>query len=323
MNFHVPKAAKWGAAAVFAVAAGIYSAASLHSHNGSEFKIVMNKGNAVSVTSKGLVFAWGLYDTTHSFPQTRQITTVADQDLTLRSKDGEEFVGGLRIEYQFRFKEGEQHEQANKSMIMKLFKDFNITNTKVFWDTEQVDPVEKTVKARAQTAAVEVFALMKTDDYQGKIKDTRESIKKRLQDIVDAEQLPIEIVEVDSSGVSPHPDVQARINRIASERRESERADVTIENADKVKEATRKEAESALEFAKPLREAGYSEETIVALNCQRLADRADRFGIPFGVNCQGGGSNVGVVVDPSKVTPAQKRSAPAAPVAGAASAARP
>jgi len=309
------KIAKYAAAAVFGVAAAGYSLSALHSHNGSEFKIVMNKGNAVSVTSKGLIFAWGLYDNVHSFPQTRQITSVEDKDLTLRSQDGEEFVGGIRVEYQFLFKEGEEHEQSNKDMLMKLFKDFNITDTSSFWDTNQVDPVEKTVQARAKTAAVEIFARLKTDAYQANIKKTRDDIKEHLQKIVDAEKLPIVIVEVDTSGVSPSSEVQARINRIASERRESERADVTIENAEKVKEATRKEAESVLEFAKPLKEAGYSDETIVALNCQRLADKADRFGIPFGVNCQGGASNgIAVAVDPNKVAaPASRREATPAP----------
>jgi hypothetical protein len=185
-------------------------------------------------------------------------------------------------------------------MIQNLFRDFDIKDTNVFWDTEQIDPVEKTVNARAKTAAVAIFAGIKTDEYQANIKKTRDDIKQRLQDIVDAEGLPIKIVEVDTSGVSPHPDVQERINRIASERRESERAQVIIDNAEKVKEAATEEANAVLEFAKPLTAAGYSETAVVALNCQRLADRADRFGIPFGVDCNGAQSDFSVAIDPAK-----------------------
>ncbi len=302
-----------GAAAAAVLVGGVYSAFALYSHNGSEFKIVMNKGKAVSVSSEGLGFAWGLYDRVHSFPRTRQITSIADKDVTLRSADGEEFIGGIRVEYQFTFQEGAEHEEANKLMISNLFRDFNIQDTDAFWETDAIDPVEKTVNARAKTAAVGVFAGIKTDEYQDNIDKTRGDIKDRLQAIVDAEGLPIKIVEVDTSGVSPHPDVQKRINRIASERRENERAQVTIDNAALVEQATEKEAQAVLKFANALREAGYSEETIIALNCQRLADRADRFGIPFGVNCNGAANNTSVAVDPSKVNTHQNKEAPAAP----------
>lgn len=301
-----------GAAAATALAGGIYAYSALYSHNGSEFKIVMNKGNAVSVSSEGLGFAWGWYDRVHSFPRTRQITSVEDNEVTLRSQDGEEFIGGIRVEYQFTFRDGAEHEEANKVMISNLFRDFNIQDTGSFWDTNAIDPVEKTVNARAKTAAVSVFAGIKTDEYQSSIDQTRLQIRDRLQQIVDAEGLPIRIVEVDTSGVSPHPDVQARINRIASERRENERAQVTIDNAELVQEAAKKEAQATMEFANALRNAGYSEETIVILNCQRLADRADRFGIPFGVNCNGGSNGVAVAVDPRTVGRPEQDAAPAA-----------
>lgn len=291
------KIAGLAVAAFTAVASLGYVWSGLHSHNGSEFKIVMNKGVPKSVSSEGLIVALGWYDKVHSFPMTRQITSLDDSEVNLRSRNGEEFIGGIRVEYQFRF--GNDEEQ-NKKMITTLFRDFNITDTTAFWDTNQIDPVEKTVNARAKTASVAAFATIATDEFQGKMDEIAEDIRKRLQAVMDRENLPIDIKSIDTSGVSPSKEVQERINRIASESREGERADIIIQNAVKVKQAAAAEAEVTLAFTEALRAKGYTDETIVTLNCQRLADRADRFGIPFGVNCQGGAQPYTVTVDPAQ-----------------------
>gem|GEM_PF-4326426 len=304
-----------------AVSAGILGAGytwwSSYYHNGSEYKIQMNTGTPKRVTTEGLKFVFGWYDKVLSFPRTRQITTVKDEDVNLRSKDGEEFIGGVRVEYQFDFG---QTEADQKRKISKLLANYNITDTAAFWDDKQIDPVEKTINARAKTAAVASFAQIATDEYQGRMEGISIDIRDRLQKIMDAEDLPVKIVIIDTNGVTPSQAVQDRINRIASERRESERADVVVDNSVKVKAATKAEAETVLEFANTLRDKGYSEEAIIAMNCQRLADRADRFGIPFGANCNGAPQGVSVMVDPKtfqatvtrKTAPANLPAAPKA-----------
>lgn len=306
------KVKKWiagGLAATFVAAAALYTVSSIYSHNGSEFKIVMNKGEPKSVTDTGLGFAFGWYDKIFSLPMTRQITSVADNEVNLRSKDGEEFIGGLRIEYQFRF---ESDEEKNKRLIKTLFRDFNITDTKAFWDTDAVDPVEKTIKARATTAAVAEFGLLVTDQYQAKMESISSQIQTRLQGIMDKEGLPVNILIVDTTGVTPSKEVQDRINRIAMERRESDRANVIVENEKQVTAAAKTEAAVTLAFTEELRTKGYSENAIIALNCQRLADRADRFGIPFGAACNGTGSGISVTVDPQALNGTAARPAPVA-----------
>jgi hypothetical protein len=285
-------------AAFLGVAGTWWGLSSINSHNGTEFKLLMNKGVPQSVTTQGLLFAYGIFDRVFSLPMSRQITTIADQEINLRSKDGEEFVGGLRVEYQFNF--GNDSAQQ-RTLIANLFRDFNITDTRVFWDTREVDPVERAIKARGQTAAVAAFAAIATDEFQGRMAEVAEDIQRRLQTLMDREGIPVRIMSIDTTGVSPSPAVQERINRIASERRESDRGQIVIDNASVLREAAAAEAVVLRAFTDPLRIAGYSEESIVALNCQRLADRADRFGIPFGANCQGGISSMpfAVTVNPN------------------------
>ena len=291
---------------------GIYSLSALWVADGSEFKYVRNAGEVKNVATQGIGFAYHILDRVDSLPRTKQITNVSSENANLRSELGEKFEGKIRIEY--RFDLGET-EEAQSQAIEGLIARFGISIAK---DIEKSldsakgyqDAIEKVVQARAQTISVSILNDYATDDFQDKANEIGNKIHEQLQAQLRGEEgLPITIDKIDNSGLAPGKEAQERIERIAAEQREGDRAQVVINNAQKIQEAAVQEAETFLKFAAPLIDAGFDEETVVSINCQRLADKADRFGIPFGANCQGSyqnfghGDDVSIAVNPQKYVP--------------------
>ena len=286
-----------------AAAGGLYTAVQTWWPNGTEYKYEVFGGEISDVRTSGVAVKWNPLAGVESLPRQRQITNVSSDNANLRSDIGERFMGEIRLEYDFHFGEDPALQRANIENMRQEFGRNIAREIDKSLNNDYQDPIEKVVQARAQTIIVDVLNGYGTDQFTENIDEIKQEILDQLRETLDEEGLEyVRLRAVDTSGLAPGPRAQDRIDRIASERRERERAQIVIDNAEKVGEAAAEDAQVFMNFAEPLLRAGFSESAIVRIHCLTLTDKADRTNIPLAPGCTGDVEDLQTVsIDPARL----------------------
>ncbi len=194
---------------------------------------------------------------------------------------------------------------------------------KLYFDLQdQGGDLENVLSVRAKDAAVRAIESLTIEDLMpeedpnnpdAEIESFTDMItsgvQDRLQSSLNAEGWPVRIIGVYSDGFNFSNDSEDRIAEIVGIRAERVKLGLRQENAEKAAEVYATEAAADAAYINALREtAGLTDADVGYALCLKMNRDANRVNEPLAAGCNaGGGSNVGVVVDPSA---AARRPAP-------------